>query len=107
MKYRSNYEGRFAKAFPTLEFETKRLAYTVPATQHKYTPDFYDPETDTYYELKGRFTARDRKKMLLVTSQHKIRLIMVFQNPNLPINKGSKTTYGDWCTQNGIEWTSW
>lgn len=32
---------------------------------------------------------------------------MVFQNPNIKINKGSMTSYADYCDKNGIQWKSY
>ena len=105
--FRSKFEERFARSTGKhMEYETKRLVYTVPASEHRYTPDFYDPKTDTYYELKGRWTAADRKKMKLVVQQHPDKnIVMVFQDPKKPIAKGSKTTYAQWADKNGIKWT--
>lgn len=105
--YRSQFEARFASTHPNFSYESAKLKYTVPASGHNYTPDFYDPLTGTYYELKGRWTASDRKKMKLVVEQHPDKnIVMVFQDPSKPINKGSKTTYGDWATKNGIKWVT-
>ena len=32
---------------------------------------------------------------------------MVFQNPNIKINKGSKTSYADYCDKNNIKWMNY
>lgn len=50
-------------------------------------------------------TAADRKKMLAVKAAHPdYTITIVFQNPTIPINKGSKTTYSDWCEKHRIAW---
>lgn len=86
-------------------YERDRLSYTVPESQHYYTPDF--KVGDTYYEAKGIWDAEDRKKMLLVIAQypHK-KFVMVFYNQNYKIYKGSKTTYAMWCDKHQIAWTT-
>ncbi len=105
--FRSKFEQNFYKRLPkeSVTYESEVLKYIVPETPHKYTPDFHIPNTNIYLELKGRLTAADRKKMLLVLEQHADkRIIMVFQNAKLPIVKGSKTTYALWAEKNGVEW---
>ena len=34
-------------------------------------------------------------------------IIMVFQNPNIKINKNSKTSYADYCDKNNIKWMNY
>jgi len=58
-------------------------------------------------ETKGRFTLEDRKKHILVRRQHPdLDIRIVFQNPYTKIRKGSKTTYADWASKNGILWAN-
>ena len=45
------------------------LGYIRPATQHRYTPDFRLPNR-VLVETKGRFSAEDRLKHLLLRVQH-------------------------------------
>lgn len=106
--YRSKFEQRLSERLLKLGFkyEPLKLDYAVPETEHKYTPDFVKGKL--IYELKGRFTAQDRKKMKLLVEQHpEFKFVMVFQNPNIKINKNSKTTYAIWCEKNNIEWMSY
>lgn len=106
-KYRSKFEQRLADRLLKLGFkyEPYKIDYKVPETKHKYLPDFVRGKL--IYELKGRFTASDRKKMKLLVEQHpEFDFVLVFQNPNIKINKGSKTTYADWCDKNHINWIS-
>ena len=106
--YRSKLEERVAKQLTDsgLEFgyETLKISYTVPQRPAKYTPDFI--VGSTIIEAKGRFrTAADRQKLLLVKEQYpELDLRLLFQNANLPIYKGSKTTYRQWAETNGFLW---
>ena len=85
------------------EYEKLKLKYTVPASIHTYTPDIELKDNGVIVELKGRFTAADRKKMLQVKRDHPDKDIrMVFSNSKTKLNKGSKTTYGDWCEKHGF-----
>ena len=54
-------------------------------------------------ECKGRFTSEDRRKMRLVKEQHPdLDIRFVFSRSSSKINKGSKTTYADWCHKYGF-----
>ena len=92
-------------AYP-LNYETETLNYTVPETNHKYTPDFVFTKRNgeiMYVETKGRWTVADRKKMKhVLTSNPGIDIRMVFQNPNQRISKNSKTTYEAYANKLGI-----
>lgn len=86
------------------KFESTKLEYTVPASKHKYTPDF--PVTPRIHiETKGRFLPDDRAKHLLIKQQHpEIEVRFVFTRSATPINKGSKTTYAMWCEKHGFKY---
>lgn len=85
------------------EYEKLKLKYCVPASLHTYTPDIVLLNNGIVVELKGRFTAADRKKMLTVKKDHPDKDIrMVFQNSKTKINTGSKTSYADWCNKHGF-----
>ena len=107
--YRSKFEGDVAKLFKTLqvpfEYEPsdKVIEYVKPETTHKYTTDFV--VGDTYFECKGYLDSEARKKMELIKKQHPDkRIVMIFMNPKLKINKRYKTTYADWCVKKGFEY---
>lgn len=103
-KFKSKFEQKFWER-TKLPYEQEKLAYVVPASNHKYTPDFHIFGTNIYLETKGRWTVVDRKKHLLIKQQHPDkRIILVFQNPKMPISRGSKTTYAGWAEKNGLEW---
>lgn len=85
-------------------FESIKLPYVQPATNHKYTPDF--PVTPTLIiETKGRFLPDDRAKHLLLKAQHPdIEVRFVFSRSASPIYKGSPTTYAMWCEKHGFKY---
>lgn len=109
--YRSRFEKKFANHLKDLgvkfKYEKTKLRYEMPARKSNYTPDFEVQlgGKQTFFETKGRWTAQDRKKHLLLKRQLKdVRIILVFMNPKVKIYKGSKTTYADWADKNNIEW---
>jgi hypothetical protein len=86
------------------EYEAEVWEYEIPARVAKYTIDL--KINKMYYEIKGYFSADDRKKMKLVREQHGQCFVMVFDNPQNKITKRSKTTYASWCDANDIPWIS-
>lgn len=89
-----------------IPYEPEKIAYIVPASNHKYTPDW--KVGDVIYEGKGWFSSGDRAKMLhIIESNPGITVRMIFQNAQAKINKRSKTSYADWCDKQGIEWFCW
>lgn len=103
--YRSGLEEKNAKYLEELSvpftFETLRIPYTVPATNHKYTPDFI-VTTKTgktiIVETKGIWAYSDRLKHLLIREQHpELDIRFVFDRSKSKISKKSTTTYADIC----------
>ena len=89
-----------------VKYEEKEsvINYTIPASEHTYTPDFVLPN-GIIIETKGRFVLADRKKHLLIKSQHsELDIRFVFTNSKNKINKKSKTTYADWCIKYGFKY---
>jgi hypothetical protein len=104
-EYRSKLEQKVAAMLPEVLYETDKLTYIVPASKHKYLTDFKLGE-NSYIEVKGRLTAADRKKYLLVKEQHpEVQLRFFFDKSNNKLYKGSPTTYADWAEKFGFEWT--
>ena len=104
-KYRSKFEEKLSAKLISdgFVYEPFKIEYTIPETPHHYTPDFV--KDDIIYELKGRWTAQDRKKIRLLVEQHpEYKFVMVFQNPNIKITKNSKTSYADYCNKYKISW---
>ena len=102
--YRSGLEDRISEQLKSLSVPFKYEEFKIKYEIHEnrtYTPDFELPN-GIIVESKGRFVAADRKKHLLVKKQHpELDIRFVFSNSKAKINKGSKTTYGDWCDKNG------
>ena len=87
-----------------VEYETEKVKYIIPASEHTYHPDFKLPN-GIRVETKGRFVAADRKKHQLVKEQNpNLDIRFVFSNSKNKINKKSKTTYGDWCDKHGFKY---
>ena len=106
--YRSGFEHKVAdqltEAKIKYQYEKTVINYIKPETNHTYTIDFTLPN-GLLVETKGRWVLEDRKKHLLIKSQHpELDIRMVFQNSKGKIRKGSKTTYADFCDKNGIMW---
>jgi hypothetical protein len=102
--YRSGLEENVASQLKKLgvmaEYETTKIKYRVEEDR-SYTPDFKLPN-GIIIETKGRFVAADRKKHLLIKKQHpELDIRFVFSNSKTKLSKGSKTTYGAWCTKHG------
>ena len=106
--YRSGLEEQVADQLRAAgvdpRFESIKVAYIKPETNHKYTPDF--PVTKTLLiETKGRFMPDDRKKHLLLQAQRPdLEVRFVFSRSATPITKGSKTTYAIWCDKHGFKY---
>lgn len=103
---RSGFELKTAKYLDDkkvkYEYETVTIDYEVPASKHKYRPDFILPN-GVIVECKGRFSPADRKKMSLVIEQNPdldIRLLFMVDNT---LSKASKTTYSAWCEKRNIK----
>ena len=111
--FRSKFEYDIAKYLEknkiSFKYEVCKLTYIVPETKRSYLVDWLIGDDPSFiYESKGRFTAADRKKMLLVKQCNPTKTIrMIFMNPSVRITKTSKVTYGDWCDKHGIEWCDW
>lgn len=104
---RSGLEKRVAESLDRrgykYEYENQTLLYTVPEQVHKYRPDFTLPN-NVIIEVKGRFTAADRRKMALVIEQNPDKDIrLLFQTDN-KISSNSRTRYSDWCAKRGIKY---
>lgn len=106
--YRSGLETKVSDQLKGLgvafEYEKLKLRYEVNEVR-TYTPDFKILSNGIIIETKGRFVLEDRKKHLLIKQQHPtLDIRFVFSNSNAKINKGSLTSYADWCEKNGYKW---
>ena len=108
--YRSGLEVKISDQLKSLNvsftYESEKLKYTQPAKNRTYKPDFVlikQNGNKMYIETKGRLTASDRAKYILVRDQNPtLDIRFVFQNSNTKIAKGSSTTYGDWASKNNF-----
>lgn len=104
-KYRSKFEGEVAKRLPKrARFEETKLEYVL---HKKYIPDFHFKTRNgvVYIEAKGRFRNNDQQKLLAVKRQNPdVKIVLVFQNPDLPVRKGAKITMSMWAEKNGFPW---
>jgi hypothetical protein len=65
-----------------------------------YTPDFVLPN-GLIIEVKGLFTAGDRRKHLAIKKQHpNLDIRFVFESSKRKLSKGAKSTYATWCEKN-------
>ncbi|MEK9894937.1 MAG: hypothetical protein VW518_00740 [Burkholderiaceae bacterium] len=108
-RYRSGSEVKTANFLNNLkipfEFESQYINYTW-LEDKKYLPDFILPN-GIIIEVKGRFTRQDRKKHLFIRNQYPyIDIRFVFDNPRSKLNKGGKSSYGDWCDKNEFKYCS-
>lgn len=108
--YRSGLEQTISKRLEDLGvkfgYEDTKLSYTVPAKEHKYTPDFTISPTK-FLETKGIWSAEDRKKHLLLKEQQPdMNILLIFQNPRNKIARQSKTTYADFCDKHELPYIS-
>jgi len=106
LTYRSGLEdsiGNFLKKNNVqYEYEKERISYTIPESQHVYTPDFSYTASDGHLILiegKGIWSYEDRYKHLLIREQYgdTLDIRFVFSRSLSRISKGSKTTYRDIC----------
>jgi hypothetical protein len=107
-KYRSKFEAGVAASLEQrnlpFSYEPIVLDYVIQA---KYTPDLV-LSNGIVVELKGFFSAQDRRKMLCVKEQHpELDIRMCFQNAKDKISRAKKSiTYGAWATRHGFKWAS-
>lgn len=106
--YRSGLEESNAKHLQALgvdsAYEAYEIEYIVPASKHKYTPDFVLPN-GIVIETKGVWDAEDRRKHLLLKEQYpQLDIRFVFNRSKQKLYKGSKTTYGKFCEQHCIKY---
>jgi hypothetical protein len=96
---------KLKQAYPSVKYEPEKFKYIQPAVDRTYTPDFKTGRKKVFLEAKGKLDLDTRKKMLWFReSNPDIRVIFLFQNPDVKLTKKSKTTYGQWATDNGFEW---
>lgn len=106
--FRSGLEVRIAQqmvdAGIDYRYESDKIPYVIPASNHVYNPDFILPN-GIIVEGKGLFEIADRKKHLLIKAQYPhLDIRFVFSSPTQKLYKGSKTTYAMWCDKNNYKY---
>lgn len=109
-EYRSGLEEEIVKELEIAgieySYEKHYVDYTLPATKHRYLPDFV-LSNGIIIEAKGIFDVADRKKHLAIKEQHPdLDIRFVFSNAGTKISKSSKTTYAMWCDKNGFKYAT-
>lgn len=104
--YRSGLEAANMKLLEDhgikAQYEMWSIPYVIPQSNHKYTPDIILPN-GIIIETKGLWETDDRKKHMLIREQYPdLDIRMVFSSSRTKLYKGSPTTYGAWCTKQGI-----
>ena len=104
--YRSSLEHKISQylesfkhkyEYESIKIEWEDLAYRT------YTPDFI-LNNGIIIETKGRFTIADRRKHLTIKKQHPtLDIRFVFTNSRSKLNKGAKSTYGEWCIKHKFD----
>jgi len=105
--YRSGLEHKIAqlllKCKSSFDYESIKIEWE-DLCYRTYTPDFI-LGNGIIIETKGRFIATDRRKHLAIKKQHpKLDIRFVFTNSNSKLYKGSRSTYGMWCTKHGFRY---
>lgn len=89
------------------QYEPEAFQWIPP--KQKYTPDFKVQRPDgTFFfiEYKGYLRPTDRTKMREIRKQYPdLDIRIVFMNARKKLYKGSPSTYGDWATRHGYEWS--
>ena len=90
IKYKYDYES--------IKIEWEDLTYRT------YTPDFI-LNNGIIIETQGRFLASDRKKHIAIKKQHPdLDIRFVFTNSKNKLQKGAKSSYGQWCDKHGFRY---
>lgn len=100
-------------------YESEKIKYKIPESEHTYTPDFSRPEdcsskakSKTVVESKGRFRSRAEcdKYIHIRDSNPSIKLVFVFQNPRVAMpgakrrKDGTIYTMADWAECNNFDY---
>lgn len=106
-RFRSGLESNNATLLErkgiSFRYEELFLPYVIPASNHKYTPDFV-LKNGIIVETKGIFDSDDRKKHLLIREQYpELDIRFVFSSSRSKIYKGSKTSLAEWCENTGFK----
>lgn len=90
------------------EYEPETFEYTVPESDHRYTPDFKlickSTKEAIYVEVKGYMDAKEARKYIFVRDSNEgLDLRFVFQNAYAKMPH-RQTSYAQWAEKNGFQW---
>jgi len=90
---RSSWEANICRVFKYVnrvyEYESKRFKIIIDEEKNTYCPDFYFPDKDFYYELKGHAKSssnwdcecsvciKNKKKIEAVVKKYKVKIIVI------------------------------
>lgn len=109
-KRRSKLEQKFEEILKEskidYEYETTKIPYIVPESNHNYIVDF-SGSNGIQYEVKGWLSDhQERQKYILVKQQHpELDLRFVFDNID-KLCGGTKYSHKKWCEKNGFKYCS-
>lgn len=109
-KRRSKLESKFEEILKEskieYEYETTKIPYIVPESNHNYIVDF-SGSNGIQYEVKGWLSNhQERQKYILVKQQNpELDLRFVFDNPN-KLCGGTKYSHAKWADKFGFRWCS-
>lgn len=87
IKVQGTWEKKFAEYLNTKNITWERRKIPFKNT-HQYTPDFYCPEQNIYFEIKGFRRDRDIYKMYLVLAEHpELQIKMIERNEIMNLDK--------------------
>ena len=105
--YRSGLEHTISIYLTELKYRYKYEAMKIECedlTYRTYTPDFI-LKNGIIIETKGRFLSADRKKHIAIKKQHPdLDIRFVFTNSRSKLQKGAKSSYGQWCDKYGFRY---
>lgn len=110
IKRRSRLEEKFEKLLIDFgvkySYETTKIPYIVPESNHNYTVDF-SIVGGLQLEVKGYLSDySERHKYILIKQQHPdLDLRFVFDNSNKLVG-GAKMTHGKWAEKYGFPYCS-
>ena len=105
--YRSGLELNISMSLDTIKYKYDYESIKIEwedLTYRTYTPDFI-LNNGIIIETKGRFLASDRKKHIAIKKQHPdLDIRFVFTNSKNKLQKGAKSSYGQWCDKHGFRY---
>ena len=94
---RSSWEANYARILILLKINYQYEPKTFDLGKNTYTPDFYLPETEEYYEIKGYFPERDKQKLSLFKQLYPdIKLSLINKQEYLSLKEKYENLIPSW-----------